>query len=146
MKLTDMIPTESKFTLKKAKREFILNPINLSDEIWLKNEYGEDGIQEIFEKINIEEISRIVFRLMRVEDKEFFASKEVTIIDESGVKETMILGGVNLLRTYISGWGEKLAILNSLLENIGASRPELKELEEDAKKKVKKTTKKKTEK
>lgn len=133
MKLTDMIPKESKFYLKKANRSFILNPISLDDEIWLKNTYGESGVQEVFETVNIEEISRIVFKLMRNEDKEYFKIRDVEFVNEDGESETIKVGGINLLRQMTHGWGEKVALLNALLDNIGYSRPELKE---DLKKKV----------
>lgn len=134
MKLTDMKPKQSKFKLKQVEKELTLRPISLDDEIWLKEIYGDDGIQEVFENVNIEEISRIAFRLLITEDKKLFKIREVTVVDENGEEGTFNIGGVKLLRTLIFGWEEKLVVLNALLENIGYSRPEV---EETPKKKAK---------
>jgi hypothetical protein len=136
MKLTEMVPKESK--LKLGEKELTLRPINLSDEIWLEKEFGQDGIQEIFEKVKIEEISRIVFRLLVDDDKLFFKKQNVRAVSEDGEVSTIELGGVALLRAMVHGWDDKLALLNCLLENIGASRPEQEEINDDDKKKEKK--------
>lgn len=142
MNLKDLKPKESRFKLKAAKREFTLNPITLADEVWLDEEFGQEKIEQIFTEINIKEISRIVFRLIKPEDKVFFKSRPVKFITEDGEELEQDLGGVELLRTMISGNDEKIGIINALLENIGLSRPDI-DKDEKPKKKAKWGQKKK---
>jgi hypothetical protein len=127
MKLTELVPRESKFSLRLAKREFTMRPINLEDEIWLEETYGIDGILEIFNEMNIKEIARVVFRLIKPEDKTYFAKREVEFITEDGDKETLVLGGVALFKSLISGMQEKEDLIRALLVNIGMSRPDIEE-------------------
>jgi len=138
MELKDIIPKESKLKLKAFKDPLILKPITLRDEAWLAEEYGERGIIEVFENVNMLEISRIVFKLLRAEDKLKFKNREVTFILEDGSETTEDLGGVNLLMQCISGQKEKTAVFMALLENIGLSRPDIEEKEEPVKKKTRK--------
>lgn len=133
MDLRELRPQESSFKLRAAKRSFTLNPITLADEVWLDEQYGSEMIQEIFLSTNIKEISRIVYRLLKVEDKQFFKTRPVTFIDEEGNEAEIQLGGVELLRYMVSGNDEKLELINALIENIGLSRPDA---EEDSKKKA----------
>lgn len=131
MKLSKITPIESTFKLRNAREEaFTMRPVNLADEIWLDRTYG-NKIIDVFNNLNIKEISRIVFRLLKDEDKEFFVKRDLTIINEVGDRETMHIGGVELLQYLISGWDEKINILNALHENIGFSRPEPKEQEDE---------------
>jgi len=125
MNLQDITPQESTFKLKvSGDRVFTMNPINLSDEIWLDNTFGSE-IGKIFESVNIKEISRIVFRLLKNEDKAFFKKQVVELVDENGEASEIELGGVALLQSMISGWDEKTRILEALLLNIGISRPDV---------------------
>jgi len=123
MELSELVPRDSKFFLRKADREFTIRPFELRDEIWLQEKYG-DAIQDVFEKINMVEISRIAFRQLTIEDKQFFKKQEVKIVNEEGDEITEILGGLDLFRSLISGWGEKTAIIEALGKSLGMSRPE----------------------
>ena len=125
MDLKKIVPQESSFYLRLAERSFTMRPINLEDEIWLENEYPGSKVQDIFENLNMPEISRIVFRLIKNEDKEFFKKQSVKIVNEEGEEMEVDLGGVKLLTALISGWDEKATVINSLLANIGFSRPDL---------------------
>lgn len=140
MDLSKIKPQESTFKLGQVSdKVFTMNPINLGDEIWLDQTYGDD-LGKIFEDINIKEISRIVFRLLKPEDRLFFKKRVITLINEEGEEGEVEMGGVVLLQSLISGWEEKIAILNALLKNIGLSRPEINEENtgEESKKKQKK--------
>lgn len=143
MDLTKLIPKETSFKLRQVEDQvFHMRPINLQDEIWLAETYPGDEIEKIFTQMDIKEISRVVFRLLKPEDKKFFAKREVEIIDEDGESETVEIGGVVLLQSLISGWEEKGMILETLLENIGLSRPQIASIKGE-KKSTKKATKKK---
>lgn len=139
MDLTKLIPKQSRFHLSAAKKEFSLRPFNLGDEIWLKNTYGE-RVEEIFEIVDFEAISRIVFR--QIEDRSFFKKQSVTFVNEEGDTEDIEVGGVELFRQLIKGWDEKISIMNAFIECVGFSKPDIKE---EPKKKVtkKKRSKKK---
>ena len=131
MELEKLVPKESKFRLNLADgKEFTMRPITLQDEIWLRETYGE-RIQQIFEEMDVQEISRIVSRLLIVEDKRFFKKQDVTIVNEEGEELTIELGGVKLLQSLVSGWSDKTTLLKALLENIGFSRPDIEEIENE---------------
>lgn len=131
MDLSQIRPKESTFKLRFAgEKVFTMNPISLGDEIWLEGTYG-DRIGEVFENVNTKEISRIVFRLLKVEDKSFFKKQKVDLVNEEGEESEIEIGGVALLQSLISGWEEKVVILNALLENIGLSRPEVDDSKEE---------------
>ena len=141
MDLSKIRPQESTFKLRHVEdRVITMRPITLDDEIWLDQTYG-DKLGEIFENINVKEISRIVFRLMKNEDKLFFKKRVVKLVNEEGEEGEIEMGGLVLLQSLISGWEEKISILNALLKNIGLSRPEISEEESkediDCKKKQK---------
>lgn len=132
MELIDLKPQESSFKLQKYDEIFKLNPITLADEAWLLETYGQEGVSAIFTEMNLPEICRVVFRLMSLDSKRAFKKKEVTLIDEEGNETTGELGGLDLFMAMMSGNDDKVAVINALIENIGASRPEVKE---DSKKK-----------
>jgi hypothetical protein len=125
--LLELRPQESRLKLGSLKQELVLRPITLADEAWLDETYGSEEITKVFEEVNIKEISRIVFRLLRTDSKKLFKKQTVEIVDENGNCEDIELGGLDLLRTMIVGWPEKIALYNCLLDNIGISRPELDE-------------------
>lgn len=141
MNLSELTPKESKFSLRSAKREFTLNPINLTDEEWLKEHYTPESIYDAFMSMNMDEICRIAFRFMDNESKLFFKTKEVTFATEDGEELTERLGGVRLFRTMVSGMQEKGEIISALSDTFGSSRPEVKETKKKVSKK--RTTKKK---
>jgi len=123
MELDKMIPRESRFYLRLAERGFTMNPVTLADEIWMQQQFGKE-IENIFTEWRIGEIARIVFRLLDEDGKKYFAKRDVVIVNEAGDRKEEKLGGVVLLTSMISGWDEKKAIVDALLENIGLSRPE----------------------
>lgn len=127
MNLLELKPKHSKLKLKAIKQELILNPVTLADEAWMEEQYGAKQIAEIFEQVNIKEISRIVFRLLDNDSKRVFKKQTVEVIDENGDSHDVELGGLDLLRASIIGWQEKIALLNALLDNIGISRPDINE-------------------
>ncbi len=133
MELHNLFPKPSKFYLRSPKRWFNLDPISLADEIWIADKYGEK-ISDIFLNQNIQEICRVAFRLLDIEDKKFLKKQDVDSVSEEGELSSIQIGGVDLLYSMISGDGEKIDLINSLVEVFGASRPEP---EEEDKKKVK---------
>lgn len=133
MNLADLRPKPSSFKLENHKQVFNLNPLNLSDEVWLDETFGAERVAEIFATLDIKEIVKIAYRVLTHESKSSLKAQEITIIDGEGNESTGELGGINLLMSMISGNKDKLAVINSLLEVIGASRPEA-----DKKKAVKK--------
>ena len=135
MDLTKLVPKKSKLHLKEIGQDFELRPFNLSDEIWLRESYG-DRLGEIFELMDFEAVSRIAFH--QIIDKSYFKKREVEFITEDGDTENVQLGGVELFRQLVKGWDEKIEIMSSVIECITGSRPEL---ENEDKKKAKKSQK-----
>jgi len=125
MDLSQLKPKAAKFILDSMgeEKEFHLRPVNLSDEVWL-NENFED-MSDVFDNLRMDKIARIVFRLLTDESKLFFQTQDVETVDEEGNKVTMKIGGVKMLQMAISGYENKINVVVALLECIGFSRPEV---------------------
>jgi len=125
MDLSQLKPKAAKFILDSMgeEKEFHLRPVNLSDEVWL-NENFED-MSDVFDNLRMDKIARIVFRLLTDESKLFFQTQDVETVDEEGNKVTMKVGGVKMLQMAISGYENKINVVVALLECIGFSRPEV---------------------
>jgi len=125
MDLSQLKPKAAKFILDSMgeEKEFHLRPVNLSDEVWL-NENFED-MSDVFDNLRMDKIARIVFRLLTDESKLFFQTQDVDTVDEEGNEMTMKVGGVKMLQMAISGYENKINVVVALLECIGFSRPEV---------------------
>lgn len=134
MNLAELRPQKSTFKLSTIKQELVMNPITLSDEVWLSQQYSQERIQQIFNHVDLNEISRIVFRLLDIDSKKLFRKQKVEFVTEDGDVLEKELGGVDLLRNACVGADDKLALLNAIIDNLGLSRPEVDE--EDSKKKT----------
>lgn len=129
IRLEDIIPEGATFTLRKTGKTYRLNPVNLSDELWMSNTFGE-RLDDIFKNIRMKDICRIVFRLMDEDDKQDFAAKDVAFMNEEGETLEKRMGGAELLFVLVSGYAEKIEIFQALLTTIGVSRPMQEALEE----------------
>jgi hypothetical protein len=130
IQLEDLIPQGATFTLRKTEKTYRLNAVSLGDELWMNQQFGE-SLSDIFQNIRMKEICRIVFRLLDDEDKEDFAARDVTIMNELGEKVTNRIGGAELLFLMVSGFQEKIEIFEALLQTIGISRPILNKMKEE---------------
>lgn len=128
--LKDLCPEDAVINLEG--KEYTLRKINLEDEAWLLNEFG-DRLESVLKEVNMLEISKIVFRQLR--NKSDFVAQSQTEIDQDGIEVTTTLGGYKLLLKKISGINEKLSIYKALLKTIGISRPILDQLDIDDQKK-----------
>lgn len=133
IRLEDIIPEGATFSLKKTGKTYRLNPVNLSDELWMSNTFGEK-LDDIFKNIRMKDICRIVFRLMVEEDKQDFKAIDVQFINEEGETLDKRMGGAELLFIQVSGYPEKIEIFQALLTTIGVSRPMQEKLESGEKK------------
>lgn len=122
LKLEDIIPQASEFTLSATGKTYRLRPISLDDEVWLKQTFGE-SIKEVFEEVKMFEVCRIVFHQMEPESQKDFIKQNVKIVNEEGDSETLNIGGYKLLFSMVAGTREKMDMFKALLQTIGISRP-----------------------
>lgn len=125
IKLEDLKPEMGEFTLKFNNKNYSLRPASLEDEVWMDKTFG-DSMVEIFQKMKMEPICRIVYRLMSPEDQLDFGPKTVRIVNEDTGEEISserIGGYKQLMRMMIGGAPEKLAMLTALTRTLGLSRP-----------------------
>lgn len=133
-----MFPKKASFKLKATGKEYTLRYINLEDQVWIANEYGE-RLMEIFSPpMDMDAISRIIYRL--IINKGDFKSVTVKDYDEDGNEVDRTYGGYKLLQKLIAG-DELEDVIWAFNECQGISRPIVKE--EDKKKVKKKVAKKK---
>lgn len=134
LKLEDIRPQPATFELAKTGRTYELRPIGLDDEKWIRETFGA-GVKQVLEGSDLNGLGRIVWRLMREEDRKQFPTSEIDETGEDGVTRKIQVGGVKLLISCIVGIHEKLALHQALLQTIGISKPILDELMEEELKK-----------
>lgn len=135
MKLSEILPSKTNFKVAALDDELNLSPITLADEIWMSEVYGENGIKEIFERVNFAEICRVVYRLLDNESKSKLKKQKVIIYNEEGEESEVEIGGVKLLYALISGWDEKNHIMGALLKCLGFTEQMVDDLAESSGKK-----------
>lgn len=141
MNLTELKPRPSKFKANNTSYE--LRPWTLEDQIWIKQQYGDD-VQKIFEPQNIDlgAVCRCLYRL--VIDKSDFKAEKINDFDEDGNEVTVNFGGWSKLATSLKTVQEQLGAFTALMECIGISMPELEEIKDGSKKKKKVSKRKRT--
>ena len=121
--MEELKPQESSFKLASTGHTYHLRKLALSDEIWIKQNYG-DKLHIVFDPISpdFEAICRIVYR--QIDNREDFVLSEVTVVEEDGTTVTKKLGGYQLLAEAVVGQQEKLDLIAAFNECAGLSRPE----------------------
>ena len=119
--LEDLTRVPSEFELSIGKK-FKLRPCSLADESWMQRTFGKE-LEAIFKEIRLDEICRIAFHMMETDSKAELSPRERREVDENGVESIVKIGGVALFKTLIVDTKDKMAVLQSLLETIGISRP-----------------------
>lgn len=117
MKLSEIYPKAPCFKLNATGKKHKLRLLNLSDEIWIDETFGEKG-PDLAQ--DMDALSRIVFH--QLEDKSHFKKQDVKFIDEDGTELVKEVGGYRLLQSLIMGIDEKTEMLSAWLECIGLSR------------------------
>ena len=144
LKMQDIRPKPSSFTLAYNNKTYRLRAVSLEDEIWMNQTFGE-RLNDVFKELQMEHICRIVFRLMESDCRPDFASTTVKIINETGDEVSETMGGYRLLMAMMTGGpDEKIHVINALMETIGLSRPVAEKIvKDDADKTEKKSPPKK---
>jgi hypothetical protein len=134
IELKDLNPQGAEITLRKTGKTYRLRPVNLADEKWMAETFGND-LEKIFRDIQMVQIMRIVFHQLEHEDKVDFRQQDVEFMNEEGVTITKKIGGAELLFWMIEGMEEKIQIFQALMKTIGISRAMIDgELSEEEKK------------
>ncbi len=139
VKLEDIIPAKPSFKLKKKKnKEYFLKPVDMSDQVWVRDNLGDEkAVEEVFnlEKLNATKIAMLIYRLLNQQDREDFLAYDETAINDKGVKETKLITGPDVLLKHISQ-NEFLPIIGALNKTFIDSSPMKDTMIEMAKKKV----------
>lgn len=133
IKLEDLRPQPASFRLRKFSHDFLLRPVSLADDAWLRETFGA----EVEKAMSTEEgMVRLAYRLMAEEDKAIFKPIDRTVLDENGETKNERVGGWRLLLESIEGIDEKTKVARALIHTRGISAPVLDEIiEEEMKKK-----------
>lgn len=134
VEIEDLIPEDATITL--GGKEYEMRKFNVEDEVWLKKTFGK-GLQLIFQGLEYDQISRIIFRQLK--DKTDFMPTEEEALDDDGYKITKKITGPDMVLRKICGMKEKNEAIYSIVQLLGVSRPimdKLVEQEMEEKKKV----------
>lgn len=127
IKMSEIVPSPSEFTLRSTGKTYKLRPFGLEDEQWLDETFGGE-LEKVFREYRIRDILRIAYHQLCDEDKKEFKAREVRLQDEDGEERTERMGGVRLLFARVTGEDEQYAILQALLKARGVSQPLMEEL------------------
>ena len=119
MELKDLMPQEA--TINLNEKEYTLRKINLEDEVWLKQKFGQQ-INTVFVDQDMDAISKLTFRLLK-DKKDFLPIKESGYDDDGEAKELSITGPQRILRS-MHGAQQKEDLLWAVFQTFGISRPE----------------------
>jgi hypothetical protein len=121
--LEDIKPEAAKFTLQLVPdREFEIRPISVLDRRWLKNTFNADQIKSIFMEYDFEQIARIVYHQLTLDDQMFLKKQSVKIVNEDGDEKEIVLGGVNLFLSLVTGLAEQRTIIEAMTQTFGISK------------------------
>lgn len=107
--------------------ELTFRPFNVEDESWLKQAFG-DKLQEHFEKMNMEVISRMAFHQLIPECKRELMKIKFMDMDEDGKDIEVAKTGPKKIAQLTVGYPEQFEILKTLLKVRGFSMPIIDEL------------------
>lgn len=108
--LNDLRPAESSLTLsEKPGKTYTLKKISLATQIWIRNRFGTEKIQGIFENQSLPEISEIAHHLIK--DKTDFPT-------------------VESLQEAIVTQQDRINLLTAMMQTVGISQPILAKLTE----------------
>ena len=133
MNLEELIPERATIikTIKgeneEREIELHLRPFNLEDESWLKVAFG-DKLQELFEKMDMDAISRICFHQLEIESKKEIMKLKFIDMDEDGNESEISKTGPQKVRHLVVGYPEQMELLTALLKTRGFSMPIIEEL------------------
>lgn len=118
----DIIPAPSKFKLQATgDKVFRLRPMSLADRIWMRQEWTEKKIQEIFLTQDMSELCRIIYH--QLENRELLKKQKVKFINEEGDEAHHEIGGVKLLISLLSvSYLEQQSVLEALMDSMGINR------------------------
>lgn len=128
--LNEILPKSSEFFLEAKKKTYRLRPVDLADEAWILETFGEHYKDMLAGKL-MHYVARAVYHQMTEDGKKDFPLTAVKIQNEKGQSEETVIGGYLLFMTLIRGSKEKGKILSAYRECVGMSSPK-----PDPKKKV----------
>lgn len=122
MKLEQLVPKRSSIYLSETDKTYQLRPWTLKDQIWMKEQYG-DNAKDMFhlsiQNLEFSVVARMLYRV--IEDKSDFIAKEIVDIDEDGNQRKVTLGGYQALINMVTGFKEQISLVTALAECIGGS-------------------------
>jgi hypothetical protein len=126
MQLTDLIPENPTFYLKKRDKEYHLRIPNMEDRANMTRMFGTEAeVYEAFNKRQWDKICKIVYLLLE-EKRDFLAHKESQIDIEGIEREVLITGPIVLLRA-IGPQEEAVKMLGALTSAFTQSEPLVKD-------------------
>lgn len=135
MELEQLIPERVSWTKiiegdgETRELELHFRPFSVEDESWLKTAFG-DKLQEKFEKMDMEALTRIAFRQLDPECKRELMKIKFMDMDEDGNDIEIAKRGPEKLGKLIVGYPDQLELLKALLRTRGFSMPIIEELGE----------------
>jgi hypothetical protein len=127
----------SKFIPQNVKteingKEYQFRPMNLSDQIWIDNEY-HCSLHELFspDKFNFTALIKFAFRLLV--DKSSYKPVERNDFDENGVEYSELIGGWKLFMEDFWGSESVQKLSEIVVKAIEAGNPDKKEVKKSDK-------------
>lgn len=84
MDLKEIIPPKVSFKLQAVPGDLTLNHVSLEDGEWLKQQYSDEELDQIFNEPRAKDILKIACRLLTADSKRALAKVNVPVFDDAG--------------------------------------------------------------
>lgn len=110
LNLHDLVPREMAFNLSTIENELHLCRWSLRVRAWATAKYTPEGLRDIFEKQQIEEIADMVWFMLKDDDKKLFGNEKNVFLDNVVTMQ------------------DQINIIKALLGSVGIGEPEIKQI------------------
>lgn len=138
IKLEDIIPAQSTFTLTKTNKVYRLRPPTLEDQVWIGKKFATpQAMVDMINKRDWKTICEFVYHQMSMSARKDFLFGRVRLIDDEGRETVKEMTGPEKL-LYQLTTADGVSILKAINRCIADSNPMVeKAMMVDAKKKLK---------
>lgn len=124
IKLEDIFPDEPEFYLSTTKKTYRLRLPTLEDHVWMKRTFGdENNLNKVLKDLQWDQLCRIVYRLLKQEDRQDFLATDAEITSDEGEAVTVRLTGPQMLLRSIGSIDEGVKVISALTKAITLSSP-----------------------
>ena len=132
--LSTIVPKETEVVI--GGKTYEMEKWTLGTDVWIEQKFGVNR-QEFLTNLGTEKIGRLVFKLLKEEDKRKFGARKIEAMDDEGNLVKQTIPGWQVLLESLATEDEIKGVYRAVLTCLGASSAIIQAAEVDAEKKLK---------